>query len=226
MKTIIIGAGVTGLSCAYHLKKDYLLFEKENIPGGLCRSITTDGFTFDYTGHAIHVRSDYAKKLVLKLISGNVNEVKRNARIYSNSLYVKYPFQANLFGLPEKVIKDCLVGLIEVYLKSSGTQINPLMSFHDWVLMTFGPGLAKHFFFPYNGKLLNTPLKNVTADWVGSFVPRPKLEETILGAVTDFKKDFGYNVFFYYPVTGGIQFLVDKIGEKVNGLCTGSEINL
>jgi protoporphyrinogen oxidase len=35
--TLIIGAGLSGLSAAYKLqgKKDYLLIEKENIVGGL-----------------------------------------------------------------------------------------------------------------------------------------------------------------------------------------------
>ena len=50
MKTIVIGAGFAGLSAAHRLKKDYLVLEKEARPGGLCRSETAGGFTFDYTG--------------------------------------------------------------------------------------------------------------------------------------------------------------------------------
>ena len=47
----IIGAGLAGLSTAYHLKKDYSIYEQEHEVGGLCKSYTIDGFTFDYTGH-------------------------------------------------------------------------------------------------------------------------------------------------------------------------------
>ena len=33
--TLILGAGLTGLCCAYHLGEDYLIVEKESEPGGI-----------------------------------------------------------------------------------------------------------------------------------------------------------------------------------------------
>ena len=55
--TLILGAGLTGLSCAYHLKKDYLLVEKESEPGGIVRTrIRHKGFLCDGTGHWLHLR--------------------------------------------------------------------------------------------------------------------------------------------------------------------------
>ena len=49
---VILGAGLSGLSCALHLgqKIGYGLYEKEKTVGGLCRSVSQDGFYFDYTG--------------------------------------------------------------------------------------------------------------------------------------------------------------------------------
>ena len=44
-KIVILGAGLAGLSTAYHLKKDYEIYEKEGEVGGLCRSKNIDGFT-------------------------------------------------------------------------------------------------------------------------------------------------------------------------------------
>ena len=68
-KVIIIGAGLTGLSAAYHLEKkgfnDYLIVEKEDSPGGLCRSIKQDGFTFDYTGHLLHSNNAYFSEFLI-----------------------------------------------------------------------------------------------------------------------------------------------------------------
>ena len=40
-KNIIIGAGITGLSAAYYLDKDYLLLEAGGSPGGNFTSIRT-----------------------------------------------------------------------------------------------------------------------------------------------------------------------------------------
>jgi len=52
---LIIGAGLAGLSTAYHLKdRDYHIYEREGEVGGLCRSFKQDGFTFDYTSQPIH----------------------------------------------------------------------------------------------------------------------------------------------------------------------------
>jgi protoporphyrinogen oxidase len=65
---VIIGAGLCSLSAAYHLEKagfrDYLLVEKEDRPGGLCRTETYDGFSFDYSIHILYTRNPYAADLI------------------------------------------------------------------------------------------------------------------------------------------------------------------
>ncbi len=76
VKTLILGGGLTGLSTAYHLEKsgqsDYLVLEKEHTPGGLCRSIFKKGFTFDFSGHLLHLHTSYGKKLVRELLAGQL----------------------------------------------------------------------------------------------------------------------------------------------------------
>ncbi len=48
---VVIGAGSTGLSAAYHLADDALLLEQNDTVGGWCRSVQEGGFTFDFAGH-------------------------------------------------------------------------------------------------------------------------------------------------------------------------------
>ena len=94
---LIIGAGLAGLSTAYHLgSKDYQIYEKEEEVGGLCRSYEKDGFTFDYTGHLLHLRNDYTSTLLEKLMPPTVTPHKRRASIYAKGVLTPYPFQANL----------------------------------------------------------------------------------------------------------------------------------
>jgi protoporphyrinogen oxidase len=58
-----------------------------------------------------------------------------------------YPFQANTYGLPAEVVKECIVGFVEtLQAPTNGAPSN----FHDWVVKTFGSGIAKHFMLPYN----------------------------------------------------------------------------
>ena len=62
---LIIGAGLTGLSCAYHLGQGYVLVEKENEPGGIVRTRNRhNGFLCDGTGHWLHLRDAGIKELV------------------------------------------------------------------------------------------------------------------------------------------------------------------
>ncbi len=49
-KVAIIGAGITGLTLAYYLKKSgipFVVYEKENRVGGVIETITKNGFTFE-----------------------------------------------------------------------------------------------------------------------------------------------------------------------------------
>ncbi|GAH53487.1 unnamed protein product, partial [marine sediment metagenome] len=122
----------------------------------------------------------------------SIAEITRNSWIYSHNTYTRYPFQANLYGLPDSVIKECVLGCINAYYGISGKTTKKNLSFYNWVIKTFGHGFAKHFFFPYNSKVFMTPLKELTADWIAPYVPQPGLEEVIYGAVTEQKKLFGY----------------------------------
>src|SRR2546430_4866206 len=65
-KIVIIGGGLAGLSAGYHLADfEPVLFEKEKAIGGLCRSFTQDGFTFDCTGHLFFQAEDGIRDLTV-----------------------------------------------------------------------------------------------------------------------------------------------------------------
>ncbi|HEU4828281.1 MAG TPA: FAD-dependent oxidoreductase [Gemmatimonadales bacterium] len=110
---VVIGAGPTGLSAAYHLGADALLIEGRNEVGGWCRSIEDGGFTFDYAGHIMFTNDPYVLQLYELLLGDNVHWQDREAWIYSKQTYTRYPFQGALYGLPPEVIKECIVGAIE-----------------------------------------------------------------------------------------------------------------
>jgi phytoene dehydrogenase-like protein len=56
LPVVVLGAGLTGLSAAYHLRRPALLVERGPQVGGHARSFRRDGFTFDVTGHWLHLR--------------------------------------------------------------------------------------------------------------------------------------------------------------------------
>jgi UDP-galactopyranose mutase len=110
---IVVGAGPTGLSAAYHLGEDALLLEQTDRVGGWCRSIEDNGFTFDMAGHIMFSNDPYVHELYKMLLGDNVHWQDREAWIYSKQVYTRYPFQGALYGLPPEVIAECIVGAIE-----------------------------------------------------------------------------------------------------------------
>jgi UDP-galactopyranose mutase len=112
-RAIVIGAGPTGLSAAYHLGEDCLVLEQNETVGGWCRSIEEGGFTFDYAGHIMFSNDSYVQSLYRKLLGSNLHWQDREAWIYSKRTYTRYPFQGALYGLPPDVLTECLVGAIE-----------------------------------------------------------------------------------------------------------------
>jgi UDP-galactopyranose mutase len=110
---VVIGAGPTGLSAAYHLGEDALLLEANATVGGWCRSLVDNGFTFDFAGHIMFSNDPYVHEMYATLLGDNVHWQDREAWVYSKGVYTRYPFQGALYGLPPDVIKECIVGAIE-----------------------------------------------------------------------------------------------------------------
>src|SRR5215216_1183668 len=128
---VIIGAGPTGLSAAYHLGPDAVLVEQADRVGGCCRSIEDTGFTFDMAGHIMFSNDPYIHEMYQILLGDNVHWQDREAWIYSKQVYTRYPFQGALYGLPPAVIKECIVGAIEARfgsISSMGKSATPAES--------------------------------------------------------------------------------------------------
>ena len=112
-KCVIIGAGPTGLSAAYHLDEDTLLLDKNPTVGGWCRSIEDKGFTFDHAGHIMFSNDAYVQKLYKILLGNNVHWQNREAWVYSKGVHTRYPFQGAFMACRPTVIKECIVGAME-----------------------------------------------------------------------------------------------------------------
>lgn len=104
--TAIIGAGPAGLSAAYHLGHEAVLFEKQSMVGGSCRSIKDSGFTFDHGGHILFSDEPYVLELYRTLLGSNLHWQDREAWVYSKNGYTRYPFRGGLYDLAPEVVKE------------------------------------------------------------------------------------------------------------------------
>ena len=224
-RVVILGAGLAGLSAAWHLKKngiDSFIFEKESEVGGLCRTREINGFSFDCDGHLLHFKNPYTFSLVKDLLGKNLIRHKRQAGIFYQGCYIPFPFQANLYRLPLKIRRECLAGFIQAQEISKGNTI--IANFQDWIYATFGQGMARHFFIPYNQKFWTVPLDELTCEWLDGFIPVPDLKQVIEGAKRKSSGKFGYNAEFWYPRYGGIQVLPFALAKDLSHIYTGCPV--
>jgi UDP-galactopyranose mutase len=200
---IILGAGLAGLSAAYH--GGGKIYEKNDIVGGTCMSPKTDGYIFDLGIHVLHTKNEYVLNLLINDLEIKFDEIESSSWIYSFERLSRYPFQANTFGLPVSVVKECLISFIDAYIESKKNNDNfEYKNYEEWIIAKFGKGIARNFMIPYSDKFWTVSPKELTTDWISQQIPMPSLDEVIEGALTDQKKRFGPFAKFKYPIKDGI----------------------
>jgi len=127
MKTVILGAGISGLAAAY--KTGGTVYEAMAQPGGICLSYYVSGYRFENGGgHWIFGADKSVERFIGKFVE--CKRYERKAGVYYNTIY-PYPIQ-NYF---KKQIPMSPIGTMQHYL-----------------LNRFGDKLSRMFFFPFNEK--------------------------------------------------------------------------
>lgn len=200
VKYLIIGAGISGLTAANYLKKDYLLIEKENEPGGYCRTIHRGDYVWDYAGHFFHFKTDEFRRLFHENIPEQdiISQTKRTKILYKGQL-VDYPFQTNIHQLEKQEFIDCLYDLFQRKEKPEYSD------FLDMLYGKFGKSIVEKFLRPYNEKLYACNLHQLDKDAMGRFFPYADIPQIIANMKRE--QDSSYNSTFLYPRNGAGSFL-------------------
>jgi len=205
---VVLGAGLAGLSTSMHLRERgvaHRVFERAAHVGGHATTIEDSGFRFDRTGHLLHLRDDALRTMVKEWLGDALLTIDRTSVVWSHGAVTRYPFQANLFGLPPEVASECLLGYLRARDASrdpAAASREPPATFEDFVHRHFGDGIARHFMVPYNEKIWGVHPRDMSSSWTGRFVPLPRLEDVVAGAFGAASPALGYNARFYYPRLG------------------------
>lgn len=207
-KYLIIGAGISGLAFASKKSgEDYIILEKENEPGGYCRTVKRNGFVWDYAGHFFHFRTRQLQEEFYELLHNEsaVFQTKQTAIKYKDD-YVDYPFQFNIHQLPKEEFIECLVDL---FTKDT----DKMDTFKEMLYAKFGGGISEKFLIPYNQKLYACDLNKLDRDAMGRFFPMADPVQI----VQSFKKEqlSSYNDSFYYSADGAFAF-VDAFLKRID----------
>jgi len=186
-KTLIIGGGITGLSAASFLPhSDYLVLEKDSIPGGYCKTTIRGDYTWDYSGHFFHFNNPEIKDYILVNVESKILHVTKITDIDYKGNIIDFPFQFNIDQLPEEEYKECLEDL-------NNLGETDLSTFKSFVRSTLGKGICDKFIIPYNEKLYACDLNELEYDSMGRFFPKSKSKS--------------YNDTFIYPKGGSYEYI-------------------
>jgi protoporphyrinogen oxidase len=203
---LILGAGPCGLGAARRLQelgeKDWLILEGSGHAGGLAASfVDQKGFTWDIGGHVQFSHYEYFDRAMEEYLGrdGWLHH-ERESWVWMRDRFIPYPFQNNIRRLPPDDLDRCLAGLVDIARQGSVRPAN----FREWILATFGPGLADVFMLPYNFKVWAYPPELMNAVWVGERVAVTDIKR-VLHNLVHAKDDvsWGPNNTFQFPVRGG-----------------------
>jgi protoporphyrinogen oxidase len=110
-----------------------------------------------------------------------------------------------------------LEGLLDAQRQSAlSKQTPPPATFADWIVGSFGAGLARVFLTPYNFKVWATEPARMSSSWVGERVATVDLKR-ILRNIIEGRDDRGWgaNATFRFPLHGGTGRIWQAIAERL-----------
>lgn len=226
MKTVILGAGLAGLSLAYFLQAqketgEIVLLEKRSRPGGLCRSVKKDGYIYDIGPHILFSKDKEMLELMLSVLDER-NDLKRSNQILYKGTYVQYPFENDLSKLPKEDLQYCMTAF----------EHNPYENYDaenmiQFFLKTFGEGITNCYLRPYNEKIWKYDPAFMNTSMVDR-IPKPTREEIRRSASGETVEGYVHQLYFSYPKGEGIEAVPRGFLRRLDpGKCrieTGREV--
>lgn len=217
-KVAVIGAGISGVSCAQILQQnniDVIVYEGMPKCGGLIKCSIHDGFLFHRVGgHVFNSKNNEVSSWFWAHFNKETEFIRaeRNASIYLDNMFIDYPIENNIYKLPQNTAQKIIRELL-LLSQSISTEYDNLESF---LLNTFGSTLYNLYFKPYNEKIWNGPLTSIPLKWLDGKLPMPNLQEIFEHNIFRSAEKNMVHSCFYYPVSNGSQFIIDRLSYGLN----------
>ncbi len=179
-RVVIIGAGPAGLTAAYQLcklGKESIVLEKEQVVGGISRTVNYKDYFFDIGGHRFFTKIDEAREMWEEVLNEDFLHCKRLSRIYFNKKYFFYPIRPlnALSGLG--IWNSSRIILSYIYSRLFPCKNED--TFEQWVTNRFGKRLYNTFFKAYTEKVWGIPCSEIRAEWAAQRIRGLSLRNAI-----------------------------------------------
>jgi len=229
-KVVVIGAGPAGLTAASELCKAQIpsvVLEKDNVVGGISRTVSYKGYLFDIGGHRFFTKVQSVEKMWHEYMQDDFLLRNRESRILYNRKFFNYPLKISnaLSGLG---IRTSVMVLLS-YCKIRLFPIRNERNFADFVTNMFGGRLYHIFFKTYTEKVWGIPCTEISAEWAAQRIKGLSLVSAVKNALIGNRFKTKQTVIktlidsFHYPRKGpGMMW--EKVTTAVNN--AGSEVRM
>jgi len=198
-KVTILGAGLSGLSFAYHYPGQSIIYEKSDKIGGTASTENYEGFFFDHGPHVSFTKDNYVRDLLEK----NTKVVYKIAKPMNIMKGMEFPHPAlfHLNRLPKEERYKILKDYVEAY-RNYSAKSNP-RNYGEWCEINQGKYFAGYYTESYTKKFWQNSSENLTTEWTNVRIPIPSIDDAIKGVVGLNNKSGYYFNEYWYPKKGG-----------------------
>lgn len=213
MKTVILGAGLAGLSCSYHLgHENCLIIERNSYLGGHAATHKRNGAFWDEGPHVSFTKHRDVKELLTWSAGAAVLDYPTHVGNYFAGHWIPHPAQSNLHAIPEPLAGKCYSDFLVISRKSSNQKQKP-ENYQQWLDQTFGKSFSRTFPHAYTRKYWTCSPAELATDWVGGRVFKPDLNTVLSGYEGKPVSNTHYISSVRYPKTGGFAYFLKGISS-------------
>jgi len=219
MRIAVLGAGVSGIVISKMLCKNYdvQVFEKNDTIAGIAKVRMIDGLNYHICGgHGFNSNHQEVLDWVFSQEpENNWTKKKRKFRIQIGKHQFDYPLEYSILQINKSLGSDVATQIIKevAYLNKNTIDYTNL---DTWFETTFGKTLTNLYFRPYNTKVWNRDITEMSATWTTeNKLPTPNPDQIIKSLFETQTDDMALR-HVYYHSSGNQNTYIENMAKSLS----------
>jgi protoporphyrinogen oxidase len=198
----ILGGGPAGLGLAFYAHRadvSFVLFERSEELGGMCRTLRHGEHLYDCGAHRFHDRDPEITRDLVELMGEDLLTVDAPSRICDRGRFINFP------PTPLNVLLSCRpgeAGRIGLELMRVRWRPRSCVSFKDFAVSQFGETLSRRLLLNYSEKLWGLPADELSPDIATRRLQGMTLHSLLLELIVPGREATHIDGQFLYPRRG------------------------